>query len=166
MPRSTLRRMLIAAGSAPVLALTLSSPSFGTTAEPSPSSPRNLTATALSPTSIVNGDKAPSSRLARTPQALLKRTDSALVNVMIKYDYDGSASYAGGVRDLAATSPAVTGKKLTGKSAAERSYTAYQEGRERKINAAVKKAASGATIGHDYRTVYGGVAATVPAKDI
>ena len=166
MPRSTLRRMLIAAGSAPVLALTLSSPSFGTTAEPSPSSPRNLTATALSPTSIVNGDKAPSSRLARTPQALLKRTDSALVNVMIKYDYDGSASYAGGVRDLAATSPAVTGKKLTGKSAAERSYTAYQEGRERSLNAAVKKAASGATIGHAYRTVYGGVAATVPAKDI
>ena len=31
---------------------------------------------------------------------------------MIKYDYDATASYDGGVAGLAATSPGVTGKEL------------------------------------------------------
>lgn len=163
---SSLRRTLVAAASAPVLALTLSSPSFGLTADPSSSSPDHFTATPLTATGVVTGDKAPSSRLARTPLSLLKRTDSALVSVMIKYDYDGSASYAGGIRNLAATSPGVTGKKLTGASTAERGYTAYQEGRERNLNASVRKVAPNAKIGQSFRTVYGGVAATVPAKSI
>lgn len=101
---SSLQRAIVAAGAAPVLALTLSSPSFGSTTEPSPSSTRSFSASPsaspLTPTDKVTADKAPSSRLARTPDVLLKRTDSAPVKVMIKYDYDATASYAGGVRNL------------------------------------------------------------------
>ena len=54
----------------------------------------------------MSGAKSAASRLARTDPALLARTDSAPVTVMIKLDHDGSASYAGGVAGLAATSPA------------------------------------------------------------
>ncbi|MFC7487468.1 S8 family serine peptidase [Knoellia sp. CPCC 206453] len=166
MPRSSIRRAMVAAGAAPVLALTLSSPSFGAIAEPGPSPTRSFTASPLTPTDVVSANKAPSSRLARTPQQLLKRTDSARVNVMIKYDYDATASYTGGVRSLAATSPSVTKRKLTGKSAAEKAYGAYQSAQERTISAAVRRAAPSATIGQSFQVVYGGVAASVPAKSI
>jgi hypothetical protein len=168
MLKPSLRRAVVAAGAVPVVALAMSSPSHSTPtqwAQPD-AAHRNFTATPLTPSSVVTADKAPSSRLARTPAALLKRTDSALINVMIKYDYDASASYAGGVGTLAATSPSKTGKKLTGTSAAERAYGAYQASRERSINAAVRAAAPGARIGQSFRIVYGGVQATVPANSV
>ncbi|EAQ00230.1 serine protease, subtilase family protein [Janibacter sp. HTCC2649] len=149
-----------------MLALTLTTPSFGASADPGPSPTRPFTATPLTASDTVSANKAPSSRLARTPQDLLKRTDSARVNVMIKYDYDAAASYTGGVRSLAATSPSVTKRKLTGKSAAEKTYAAFQSGRERTISAAVRKAAPAATIGTSFQVVYGGVAASVPANSI
>ena len=71
-----------------------------------------------------------SARLAKSDAALVKRTDSKRVNVVIKLDYDAVASYAGGVDDLAATSPRVTGKPLTGKSKAETRYGTYIKGQE------------------------------------
>ncbi len=160
MPRSSIRRAMVAAGAAPVLALTLTPPTFGASADPGPSPTRTFTATPLTASDAVSANKAPSSRLARTPQELLKRTDSARVNVMIKYDYDATASYAGGVRSLAATSPGVTKRKLTGKSAAEKAYAAYQSTQERTISAAVRRAVPSATIGQSYQVVYGGVAAS------
>ena len=163
----SLRRAVVAAGAVPVVALAMSAPSYGTApSESSSPQTRNFTATPLKASSVVSGDKAPSSALAKTPASLLKRTDSALVNVMIKYDYDASASYSGGVGSLAATSPSKTGRKLTGQSSAEKAYAAYQAGRERTISAAVKAAAPAATLGQSFRIVYGGVSATVPANAV
>src|SRR4051812_620833 len=71
-----------------------------------------FTAQSLSPDSTFSAGKSNSASFARTDPTLLGRTDSAPVNVMIKYDYDATASYAGGVDGLAATSPSVTGKTL------------------------------------------------------
>uniref|UniRef100_UPI000838081C S8 family serine peptidase n=1 Tax=Kribbia dieselivorans TaxID=331526 RepID=UPI000838081C len=165
MHRRSLRRLIVAVGSVPLLTLGFTAPTFGTTSTPTPD-PDAFTATPLSPTSVETGHKAASSRLARTPENLRKRTDSALVNVMIKYDYDPTASYTGGVDDLAATSPRTTGRKLNGRSAAERAYTAHIAQEERAITADVRAAVPGARIGRAYRTVYGGVAARVPANEV
>lgn len=166
MLKPSLRRVLVAVASAPILALAVSTPSFGTGALAPAAGTDTFTATALTPSDTVNAHKAESSRLARTPAALLGRTDATPLNVMIKYDYDATASYAGGIDNLAATSPRKTGRKLTGSSSAERAYTAYVQGRERTIAAGIRAAVPGVTIGRSFRTVYGGVQATVPANQV
>ena len=77
--------------------------------------PPDLTATPLTTDERSTGDKSLTSRLAETDPALLGRSDATPVQVMIKLDYDSFATYQGGVADLAATSPAVTGDELTGR---------------------------------------------------
>jgi hypothetical protein len=131
--------------------------------KPAPTA-KQLTAQQLAAPSRVRADKAPSSRLARTDQALLRRTDSAPVSVMIKLDYDAVASYRGGVSGFQATSPSVTHKALTGKSAAERRYDGYAAKQEDKFVTALKRLVPQAKVGRSLRLVYGGIAATVPAN--
>src|SRR5256885_5356131 len=84
--------------------------------------PTKFTATPLTPDSTYSSAKSPTAKIAQTDPALLGRTDSNLINVMIKYDYDATASYAGGVAGLEATSPSVTGKKLKNNKAAVDAY--------------------------------------------
>jgi hypothetical protein len=72
-------------------------------------------ATALAPDSTYSAPKSTSGALAQTDPALLGRTDSTPVNVLIKFDLDATASYQGTVAGLEATSPSVTGKKLKNK---------------------------------------------------
>ena len=128
--------------------------------------PTNLTATPLTPSSRVNGFKSASSDLAKSDAALVARTDSAMVSVMIKLDYDASASYSGGVEGLAATSPRVTGKQLTGKSAVETKYTNHIKSEESAFIKALKAKVPSAKIDQFFRTVYGGISARIPAKDV
>ena len=87
--------------------------------------PSKFTATPLTPDSTFVGAKSSSGAIAQSDPALLGRTDATPVNVMIKYDYDATASYAGGVDGLAATSPRVTGKSLKANAAAVQAYDAY-----------------------------------------
>ena len=70
-------------------------------------------------TDTVDGAKSVTGKLAQSDPALLERTDATPVNVVVKLDYDATASYNGDIAGLPATSPRVTGKKLTGTSAAE-----------------------------------------------
>ena len=123
----------------------------------------NLSATKLTPSSRVTGFKAASSRLAQSDRSLLARTDSARVPVVIKLDYDAIASYQGNLPGLRATSPRVTGRALTGRSAAERAYTRYIERQE---SAAIDRISrlGNVRIGQRLRTVYGGFAAVIPAR--
>src|SRR5947209_312790 len=107
----------------------------------------NLSVTPLSPDSTYSRAKSKSGALAQTDPALVGRTDSTLVNVLIKYDYDATASYAGGVAGLAPTSPSVTGKKLKDNKAPVQAYEQYAKGVSDKITAGVKAAAPNATIG-------------------
>src|SRR5882757_3382578 len=63
-----------------------------------------FTGTTISPTSKLTGAKSPTSRLAQTDPALLNRTDSAAVQVVVKLNQDALATYSGGLAGLAATS--------------------------------------------------------------
>jgi hypothetical protein len=138
--------------------------------------PVGLAATAdevtVSPTDSVSlagrvaGDKALTSHLAETSRSLLGRTEATPVPVLIKLDYDSVATYAGGVAGLAATSPQVTGKDLTGRSVRERRYERYIAGQEAAFVAALERRVPAADVGHTYRVVYGGVAAIVPANSV
>ena len=150
----------------PVLAVSALTVSLTTTAGAATGSVRGLTAKALTVATSYAGSKSTTGRLAQSDQALLKRTDSKLVNVVVKLDYDASASYTGTIKGLAATSPRVTGKQLTGKSAAETAYAAYTKGIDSRFRSDVAKQISGARLGRSLTTVYGGVALRVPANQV
>jgi hypothetical protein len=129
-------------------------------------SPANLTAEKVAPVQRIQADKSPTSRLAKTDQSLLGRTDSGPVNVMIKLDYDSVATYSGGVRGLQPTSPSVTGRPLSEPTPAKQRYESHVAVREQAIAGEVAKRVPQAKIGRSLRLVYGGVAARVPANRI
>jgi len=58
--------------------------------------------------------RTPTSRLARTDRSLLGRSDSDPVPVIVKLDHDPVASYRGEIPGYEATSPAHTGRRLSG----------------------------------------------------
>src|SRR5215207_3746992 len=126
----------------------------------------DLTGHALTPAQRVAADKAPTSRLAQTDKNLLGRTDSAPVSVLVKLDYDSVATYSGGMAGLEATSPAVTGTSLSEETDALRAYEAHVASKENAFGAELAKRVPDATVGRALRTVYGGVAVTVPANKI
>ena len=121
---------------------------------------------ALTPTRRTTVDKAPSSALARTDRALLRRNDSQPVQVAIKLDYDAVAVYAGGVPGFEATSPAVTGQPLSERPAAAARYERHIAAQEEAFVAALRAQVPSAQIGTRLRTVYGGIAATIPANAV
>jgi hypothetical protein len=109
--------------------------------------------------------KSPTSRMAKTDPSLLNRTDSTQLSIAVKLDYDSTATYSGGIAGYEATSPSVTGKELSG-STAEQRYESRITGIEDKFLAELKKQIPSAKVGQKLRTVYGGVALTVPANKI
>ena len=127
---------------------------------------RGFTASPLTPDSTFSASKSDSGQLAQTDPTLLGKTSSAPVNVMIKYDFDATASYQGDIPGLAATSPAVTGTPLEANTAAVNAYDQYTTGKVDQISNAVEQAVPAAQIDSSYQTVYGGVAAQVPANSI
>ena len=133
--------------------------------EPGDASAR-FQATSLTPDSTFTGAKSQSGYLARTDPSLLGRRDATRINVFVKYDYDASASYTGGVAGLRATSPSVTGKGLKNRTAAVRAYDRYTAALSREITADIEAAVPSVTVRATYRTVYGGIAASVPANAI
>jgi hypothetical protein len=124
--------------------------------------PGPLTGQPLPVTGRVATDKAPTSRVAQSDPELLARTDTRPVPVLVKLDYDSTATYAGGVGDLEATSPSVTGEPLTG-DAGEQRYEQYAAGKEAAFAAELGRLVPGTDVEQTLRTVYGGVAITVPA---
>ena len=125
-----------------------------------------FTASSLTPDSTYSAAKSDSGQLAQTDPSLLNRSDSTPVAVMIKYDYDATASYTGGVDGLAATSPAVTGQPLDQGSPAISAYDQYADNRADTITQAVEQAVPAASVGQAVNTVYGGAPAIVPADSI
>ncbi|WP_117211352.1 S8 family serine peptidase [Allorhizocola rhizosphaerae] len=119
----------------------------------------------VAPVARLDIGRAPTSRLARTDRSLLGRSDADLVPVVVKLDHDSVASYRGGIPGYEPTSPALTGRRLSG-SPAERSYADYLTKREQRFTELLAKRVPDARVGHRLRTVYGGVALTVPANRI
>ncbi len=139
---------------APLLVLT----SGQASAQPPPLTP----GPPLPPAERIVTDKAPTSRVAQSDPGLLARTDPAPVSVLVKLDYDSIATYAGGVGDLAATSPSVTGQPLDG-SPDEQRYAEFAAAKEAAFAGELAQVVPGAPIERTLRTVYGGVELTVPA---
>ncbi len=127
---------------------------------------RVASSSSISLINTINVAKTQSGRLARTSPGLLGQTSSKLINVMIKYDLDPTASYMGGVQGLKATSPAVTHETLRSDRQAVDAYNQYANLKISNLNSEVRAAVPAATIGYRYTTVYGGVSARVPANSI
>ncbi|MER7004479.1 S8 family serine peptidase [Dactylosporangium sp. NPDC000555] len=103
--------------------------------------------------------------MAKTDPSLLNRSDTTRVAIAVKLDYDSTATYSGDIAGYAATSPSVTGKALSG-NADEKRYENRITGIEDKFLAELKKQVPDARVGQRLRTVYGGVALTVPANKV
>lgn len=155
-----LRRLPVIAGLAAVVGV------IAFTAAGGAAGSGGFTASALTPDSTFSASKSDSGQLAQTDPSLLNRGDATPVAVMIKYDYDATASYKGGVTGLAATSPAVTGQPLSQDSQAVQAYDNYAQAKANSISQAVENAVPGADVGSTFNTVYGGVQATVPANAV
>nr|BFE64495.1 S8 family serine peptidase [Dactylosporangium thailandense] len=119
----------------------------------------------LKPVTQTEMAKAPTSRMAKTDPSLLNRDDTAKVSIAVKLDYDSTATYSGDIAGYAATSPSVTGKALSG-NADEKRYENRIAGIEDKFIADLKKQVPDAKVGQRLRTVYGGIALTVPANKV
>ncbi|HTJ39786.1 MAG TPA: S8 family serine peptidase [Dactylosporangium sp.] len=119
----------------------------------------------LKPSGTTTSAKTPTSKMAQTDPALLNRTDSAPVSVVLKLDYDSVATYDGNVAGYAATSPSVTGRPLS-RGQSEQRYEQRIAGIESRVLGDVNKQVPNAKVGQRLRTVYGGVALTVPANAV
>jgi len=148
--------------SAAVLAASVVTPAASVGA----SDPGRFTAKALVPTSTVTAAKSASGRLAQSDPSLLTRTDAAPVNVMVKLDYDAAASYQGDLPGLAATSPSVTGRALTGATPAEKAYGAYTGKADHSFRSNLAAKLPSAKAGQSVSLVYGGVAVRLPANEV
>lgn len=153
----------LAAGCAAVLTATLvvAAPAGASAAEPQ----HPADATALTPDERIDVLGSPTSRMAQTDPSLLELTGTEEVPILVKLDHDATAVYTGDVDGYAATSPAVTGQELTG-GAAEQRYEAYLADLEAQFASQLAEVAPEASIRQRLRTVYGGVAVTVPADRI
>jgi hypothetical protein len=124
----------------------------------------NLTGRPLAASGRQTLAKSPTSRLARSDQDLLDRTDSKPVAVVVKYDEDSIATYRGEPGGPAATSPSVTGHPLTDREVRTGGYAQLLARKEAATTAAIRRAVPAAKIGRSLRVVYGGVAMVVPAN--
>jgi subtilisin family serine protease len=115
-------------------------------------------------TSVINGSKSPSGRLAQSDASLIARTDSQLVGVMVKVDVDAVASYKGGVNGLQATSPDATGKSLKENAAAVAAYQRFVADKVRTVSRAAQLAVPALQVHGTYTVAYGGFAARIPAN--
>ena len=165
-PRDSGLRRRRAVPSILMLAVAVAFAASGSASGQSGDASSRFQAASLTPDSTFTGSKSQTGYLARTDPALLGRTDATRINIFVKYDFDATASYTGGVAGLEATSPSVTGTDLRNRTAAVRAYDAYTAELTRDITADVKAAAPSLTVRATFRTVYGGIAASVPANEI
>jgi hypothetical protein len=121
-----------------------------------PADPRLRLAQRLTPGARSTGAKPLTSKLARSDEDLLKRTDATPLPVVVKLDYDPIATYPG-------TSPATTGRPLAN-SPQEQRYEQFIAERERAFLVAADKVVPGVRAGRRLRTVYGGLTITAPAN--
>ncbi|MET8159520.1 S8 family serine peptidase [Sphaerisporangium sp. NPDC005289] len=180
MPRKPLPTLLsrsrrVAAAGASLAVIAVMSPAVPASADPSPStatgsaspatgSTSKWKATALTPADRVQGARSPSGKLARSDASLFGATSAKPVNVVVKLDYDSLAAYKGGVDGLKGTSPSVTGKSLDVTSTAAKQYEKHIEGVENAFLGELGRRLPGARAGQKLRTVYGGIALSVPAN--
>ncbi len=134
----------------------------GTPAVSAAADPADLSASAATATSRVVAAKSTGNSLAQSDQTVLSATGTAPTRVVVKLDYAPLATYAGDVSGYAAT--AAPRGKFNRSSAASRRYETYISGMENAFTAALRRAVPTAQVGSRLRTVYGGLAVTLPAN--
>ncbi|MFC4532982.1 S8 family serine peptidase [Sphaerisporangium dianthi] len=175
LPTLLSRSRRVAAVGAGLAMVAVMSPAMPASADPSPSaasgaaspatgSTSKWKATPLTPAGRVQGAKSPSGKLAKSDESLFAATSAKPVTVVVKLDYDSLAAYKGGVDGLKGTSPSVTGKSLDVNSAAAKQYQKHIESVENAFLGELGKRVPGARAGQKLRTVYGGIALSVPAN--
>ena len=128
--------------------------------------PPDFTATPVTPAGPPqDGARSKTGQLAESDAALLARSDAQVVPIMVKVDVDPVASYTGDVDGFAATSPEITGKKLSLSDPAVAAYLDYVKAALASAVADIKAAVPSATLLSSYPVAYGGLAMTVPARD-
>lgn len=148
-----------------VLAGGLASTAQSALAAGSTPDPSRFTATPITAVeSHFDVPKSASGKAAQSDPALLRRTDDAVVGVMVKVDIDPVASYAGGIKGLKATSPAATKKPLKANKAAVAAYTKHANAVVAAAAQDIKKAVPAAKVGRSFTTAFGGVAVRLPAN--
>jgi len=120
----------------------------------------------LSVAGTVNGAKSATSRMAQTDRSLLGVRSSESVNVVVKLDYDSTATYAGTIRGLPATSPSVTNEEIDPSSSAVKRYVGHIQETEQRFLGALGARVPQAEVGIRLRTVFGGVALRLPANKV
>ncbi|WP_311932269.1 S8 family serine peptidase [Microbispora sp. H11081] len=138
-------------------------PAASAAADPSPTPSPSWSATAVTGAERVQGAKSPSGRLAKSDPELLASRSPQQTSVLVKLDYDSLAAYKGGLPGLPGTSPSVTGKALNPKSGDAAKYQKHIENVENAFLGELGDKVPGARVGQKLRTVYGGVALTLPA---
>ncbi len=125
-----------------------------------------LTAIPIAGGQTISVAKSVSGQLATSNSALLARTDSGLVSVMVKLDVDSVAAYSGDLPGYAATSPSVTGRRLRDNQAAVQRYGAHVDAVARGASQAVRARVPGAVVGRSFLTAFGGISVRLPANRV
>ena len=126
--------------------------------------PAKFTVTSVPKGTAIQGFKSETGQIAKSDSALVSSASGAATNVMVKLDVDPAASYRGGVRGFAATSPSVTGHKFAKSSTATRSYLAHVKSYAASTAARIKSAVPSARVLRTYSVAYGGLLVRVPAN--
>ena len=151
---------LVGAASAIALVLAMAPVSSAAAA---PVDPGDLTGQGLTSTDDESGSKATTSRLAQSDPAVLEATGTEQVPLLVKLDYDSVATYSGGVDNLQATSPATTAQALDENTEAVQQYESYISGVEDAFVNELTATIPNAAVGSRLRTVFGGIAVSIPA---
>jgi hypothetical protein len=148
-----------------VLSVVVSTGATGAAAAPIP---EELTVVdgGVSQIDVIDAPKSLSGKLAETDPVLLGKTSAEPINVMVKLDYDAIASYAGGIGDLEATSPSVTGRPIDANAKAVSAYRAYVTKLESVSLRSIDAEIAGAEAGSTFRLAYGGFSLRLPANQV
>jgi subtilisin family serine protease len=97
----------------------------------------------------------------------LPKSPRGEVSVIVKFQGEPMATYAGGIPGFPATSAAVTGsRRLDPTSPAARAYEALLALKEQNFEQAVRGRIAGARVVHRFRKILGGVTVVVPADRV
>lgn len=126
--------------------------------------PSTFSGTTLQPTSTVTGSKSATGQLAKSDPAVLRRTDTKVVPIMVKLDYDAAAAYRGGIKGLPATSPQVTGRALSRSDSAVNNYLKHVGATSADVVQRIRRAVPAARVTGSYTVAYGGLSVLLPAN--
>ena len=107
----------------------------------------------------------PTARIARSDESLLRLRGNAPIAVMVRFDVDPIASYAGEIPGLQATSPGLMGP-LDVDPARIQAYARFLATRMATIAGAIRRTVPAARLLRTFSIVYGGASLLVPAGQI